>query len=234
MGNPFALDFRAIPPLRFNLNDQAEDDQPDAERDDARGDVTTGKAGRTFLARVSRRRLAGVKRAADVLDVLPGPGESLHAIIFGFFDLLNVVLAFLDKAGSPCSALRIATLSLSRRNALDLAALLDTKAVGQLDVLTSDFQRKHDPEILAEALAELAVKRGQRIAAARSHCKIVTLALADGRRYVLEGSANLRTSRNMEQFALSQDVGLHAFYDGWLTEMVTKHEIRQGHEEQAG
>jgi hypothetical protein len=227
MAGPFTIDFRAIPPLRFNRDDQAEDDQPDAERDDTRGDAATGKAGRTFLARVSRRRLAGVKRATDVLDVLPAEGETLHAIIFGYFDLLNVVLALLDKAGTPCSTLRIATLSLSKRNALDLAALLDAGAVRQLDVLTSDFQRKHDPDILAEALAELAGKRGQRIAAARSHCKIVTIALEDGRRYVLEGSANLRTSRNMEQFALSQDTGLHGFYDNWLSDMVSKHALRE-------
>jgi hypothetical protein len=226
MASPFAIDFRTIQPIRFNLHPQAEV-PPSPDQDVALRVVATGKAGRTFLARVQRRRMAGIKRAAEVLDVLPAEGESLHAIVFGYFDLMNVLLAFLDKAGSPCSVLRIATLSLSKRNALELGALLDAKTVRSLDVLTSDFQRKHDPEILAEALAELSVKRGQRVAAARSHCKIVTLALDDGRRYVLEGSANLRTSRNMEQFALSRDPALFGFYDGWLSEMVTTHEIRQ-------
>ena len=87
-------------------------------------------------------------------------------------------------------------MSLSKRNALDLAALLDTGAVRLLDILTSDFQRKHDPEILAEALAELTVKRKQRFAAARSHCKIVTIALDDGRRYVLDGIVKTKTVGN--------------------------------------
>jgi hypothetical protein len=174
--------------------------------------------------------MAGIKRAAEVLYQLPGPGESLHAILFGFFDLMNVVLAFLDRIGSVCTALRIATLSLSKRNATELAALLDAKAVLRLDVLTSDFQRKHDPEILAEVLDLLVVKRTARVAAARSHAKVITLALADGRRFVLEGSANLRTSRNQEQFCLSQDADLYAFFDSWLSEMVTKYELRNAGE----
>src|SRR5206468_6478537 len=127
-----------------------------------------------------------------------------------------------------------ATLSFGKRNVAELAGLLDAGTVRKLDLLTSDFQREHDEDILAVALEELSVKRGQRVAAARSHCKIITLALEDGRRYVIEGSANLRTSRNMEQFALSQDAALHGFYDGWLSEMVTKHEIRQSHGAEAG
>ncbi len=219
------VDFRTIQPVQFQLHQPAEPAAPSPEHDDARGDAAAGKAGRTFMSCVSRRRTAGIKRAAEVLEILPSEGETLHAVILGYFDLMNVVLAFLDRVG-PCQALRIATLSVSKRNVADLAVLLDTKAVGRLDVLTSEFQRKHDPEILAEALAELSVRRGQRVAAARSHCKVITFALADGRRYVLEGSANLRTSRNQEQFALSRDAGLYSFYDGWLNEMVTTHVIR--------
>ena len=220
---PFAVDFtKILRPPSFNLSTRKQE-----ELDDERGDAATGKAGQTFLARVTARRLAAVKRAAEVLDVLPGEGESLHCRMESYFDLLNVVLALLDKAGLPCSVLRIATLSFSKRNVAELAGLLDTGAVRKVDLLTSDFQKEHDGDILAVALQELSAKRGQSVAAARSHCKVITMALDDGRRYTIEGSANLRTARCLEQLFLSRDGALHAWHDTWLSEMVTKYEIRQ-------
>src|SRR6185369_15584345 len=130
------------------------------------------------------------------IEILPSEGESLHLVLSGYFDLLNLVLALLDKVGSPCLTLRIATLSFSKRNVKELAGLIDSGAVRQVDLLTSDYQRQHDQDYMVLALEELSVKRGQRVAAARSHCKLITMALEDGRRYVIEGSANLRTSRN--------------------------------------
>src|SRR4051812_40009052 len=107
----YAVDFKAIARPSFNLPGKGQEEQ-----DDERGDQTQGQAGQTFLTRVNARRLAAVKRAAEVLEHLPGEGESLHCILLGYFDLLNVVLALLDKAASPCLTLRIATLSFSKRN----------------------------------------------------------------------------------------------------------------------
>jgi hypothetical protein len=181
---------------------------------------------RAFLARIHKRRFASLKAAADAVDVLPGEGESLHAVMTGLYDLMHLLIVLLQRFGAHCSTLRIATLSLSRRNVQEMTALLDSGNVGTLDLLASDFFRKHDDDIFAELCQEFH-QRGQRVAAARSHCKVVTLALDDGRRYVLEGSANLRTNRNAEQFALARDPGLHAFYDGWLDSMVTENEVRQ-------
>jgi hypothetical protein len=107
-----------------------------------------------------------------------------------------------------------------------MAALIDSGTVQRLDMLCSDFFRRHDDDIFAELVQEFR-ERGQRVAAARSHCKVVTMALDDGRRYVLEGSPNLRTNHNLEQFALTRDPALHGWYDAWLDEMVTRHEVNE-------
>src|SRR5262249_5469072 len=116
--------------------------------------------------------------------------------------------------------------SLSLRNVHELAALLDCGAVKRLSVATSDFQRKHDPAIFAALLGALH-QRGQRVAAARSHCKLLLLDMEDGRKHTLEGSANLRTSRNAEQFSLCQDAAAHDFYAAWFDGVVTAHEVHQ-------
>jgi hypothetical protein len=181
---------------------------------------------RAFLGRVHRRRFACLKAAAEAVDHLPAEGESLHAIMTGLYDLLHLLIILLDRLRSPCTNLRIATLSLSRRNVQEMVAPYDSGKVRRLDLLASDFFRKHDDDIFAELVQEF-TQRDQRVAAARSHCKVVTMALEDSRRYVLEGSANLRTNNNQEQFCLSRDPELHGWYDGWLAGMVDRHEIRQ-------
>jgi hypothetical protein len=188
---------------------------------------------RAFLARTHRRRFAALRAAAEVLDVLPAEGESLHAIMTGLYDLMHLLIVLLQRFSSPCTTMRVGTLSLSRRNVQEMAALLDDGAVRRLDLLTSDFFRRHDDDIFAELVQEFH-QRGQRVAAARSHAKVVTMALDDGRRYVLEGSANLRTNHNLEQFALARDPGLFAFYDAWLAGMVTAHEVGRKDGSEAG
>jgi hypothetical protein len=225
-----AIDFKAIDRPRFEVGATVKPPQTD----DGKGDHAQHKAGRSFLAATQRRRMAGIKRAAELLEHLPGDGETLHCVLLGYFDLASMLLAFLDRIGTTCDVLRIATLSASKRNVAELAALIDAGAVRRVDLLTSEFQRKYDPDIFEEAIAELAVKRGQRVAAARTHAKLITLAMADGRRYVFEGSANLRTSRNAEQVALSCGADLHRFYDAWIDEVMTAHEGRQSHDQETG
>jgi hypothetical protein len=212
---PFGPDFGTIAPIPFAGMVSSGHGPPAGQAVDAR---------RAFLARAHRRRFASLQAAAEALDVLPDEGESLHAIMSGCYDLMHLLVALLQRFHSPCNKMGIATLSLSRRNVQEMVALYDDGKVRQLDLLTSDFFRKHDDDIFAELVTEFQA-RGQRVAAARSHCKIVTMYLEDGRRYSLEGSPNLRTNKNLEQFCLSRDPDLHAFYDAWLAGMVKANEI---------
>lgn len=170
--------------------------------------------------------MAKLKEARQVLDVIPAEGETLHGIMTGTYDLMHMIIVLLDRLGSACTSMRIATLSLSARNVTEMAALLDAGKVMKLDLLTSDFFRRHDRTIFEELVKEFR-QRGQRVAAARSHAKVVTIALENGRRFVLEGSANLRTNKNQEQFALTQDAELHGWFDAWINDMVTNHEVHE-------
>jgi hypothetical protein len=187
-----------------------------------------GRAGRTIVSRAGKRRLAGLRKAADVLAALPERGEVLWGILYGYFDLCHLLIALLDRLAVPCLHLRVATLSLSLRNVHELAALLDCGAVRRLSVVTSDFQRKHDTAIFAALLGALR-QRGQRVAAARSHCKLLLLDMGDGQRWTLSGSPNLRTSRNAECFALCRegatDAPVHDFHAAWIDEVMVAHEV---------
>src|SRR5262249_40691589 len=154
------------------------------------------------------RRAAMLKDAADVVHLIPEPGESLHAIMSGSYDLMIVLVAILGRMPVPCAAMRIATLSFNKRNCHELLAQLDAGKIGRFTLLCSAYFRYNDSEIY-EAIRQELADRGQRIAACRNHCKVVSMEFLNGTRLVLEGSANLRRNGNLEQFCLIHDATLH-------------------------
>jgi|GEM_PF-5169257 len=68
--------------------------------------------------------------------------------------------------------------------------------------------------------------RGGWYCATRSHAKVIAARFTDGRCFVIESSANLRTCRNLEQFAITQDRGLFDFHRQWM-ESVHEREARR-------
>jgi hypothetical protein len=173
--------------------------------------------------KASLRRRAQLRAAADVLPHLPGPGESLHALLAGYFDFLLVLSCVVQSRRSPCETLALSTLAFNKRNTQELCLLLDSRLVGRLTVLCSDFMAKSNPGIYQGAVEELVRARGQTVASARCHAKVACLSFADGLKLVFEGSANLRTNRNVEQVTVINDAGLHDWHSGWIEERVSEH-----------
>jgi hypothetical protein len=87
---------------------------------------------------------------------------------------------------------------------------------------------RSNPAIYQGAVQELAEHRGQTVAPARCHTKVSCLAFADGLRLVFEGSANLRTNKNVEQMTAVNDPGLHDWHAAWIDQKVREHEVNQG------
>src|SRR3954464_8009472 len=102
-------------------------------------------------ARARRRYAAMLRESADILAHLPGPGESLHALMTGLYDFLTLVGHVLTHRPAPCAQLRIATLAFSSRNTHELLQLLDGGAVKSISLLCSDFFAKHNKAEFAEA-----------------------------------------------------------------------------------
>jgi hypothetical protein len=177
--------------------------------------------------RASLRRKAQLKKAAEVLPHLPGPGESLHTLLTGYFDFALVLTCVLRSRPAPCEHARIATLSFGPKNTQEIARWLDEGLVRRVTLLAADFMAKASPKVYQGAVKELVERRGQAVGAARCHAKVVTLAFADGLRLVFEGSANLRTNRNMENLAVINDPGLHDWHAAWIDAKVREHEIEQ-------
>jgi hypothetical protein len=169
------------------------------------------------------RRLAMLREARAILAVLPGPGESLHAIMSGRYDLADLIEALLDARG-PVEHLRIATLSFNSRNVEAIGRWLESDKVTRFAMLCSHFFQANNPETFEALRERLAQGQGHRLAASRNHCKVCCMLFKDGGRFALEGSANLRTNSNNEQFALFNDAELHDWHAAWIDDQVSKHE----------
>ena len=169
-------------------------------------------------SRAHPRRHRQAKTAAELLPELPAPGEAVHCLMTGGYDLGQVVAAAV--ALKPARRLRIATLCYSRRNAAELLGLVEAKAVGTLTVLVSEFFRGHNKELHEWFAGEVQAYPGCRVAAARSHCKVVCFDYSGSDGLVFEGSANLRTNGNREQLVATRDRALHDWHAGWIDEMV--------------
>jgi hypothetical protein len=176
---------------------------------------------KAFKARL--RRSSQLRKAAEVIPHLPAEGESLHTLLTGFFDFALVLTCVLRSRPVPCEHARISTLSFGKKNVQEMAGWIDDGLVRRLTLLCADFMAKASPEVYQGAVTELVERRGQTVGSARCHAKVVTLAFADGLRLSFEGSANLRTNRNLENVCVVNDPGLHDFHAAWMDAKVREH-----------
>jgi hypothetical protein len=182
--------------------------------------------------RAAARRTAQLAEARDALAVLPGPGETVDCLWTTRADLMLGLVAIIDHLG-PVDGMRVATLAYSTRNLTEMLKLLDAGRVKGLTLLCSVFYARHYAEVFEQTVEEFR-ERGQRVAAARTHAKIVTFSFSSGRRLTLSGSANLRANGNVENLSITDGAGLHDFYARWIDDTVTRHEGEQGDNAGAG
>ena len=183
-------------------------------------------AERTALRYESRERrrefidARGVANAAEHLNHLPAPDCSIHGVIRGNYNYFDTIPAVLRLAApATLDYLAITTLGFSQRVAKRLLILIDSGQIRTVDFLVADFFLKVDGEVCA-AFRENLQSRGSRLAAAESHAKVLLMKTSDGRHYVSESSANIRSCRALEQFALTNDPELFQFHKTWITELM--------------
>jgi hypothetical protein len=150
-----------------------------------------------------------VRQIADLHE-----GDRLHAITPGHFVFAEILTQLAERMKPQ--TMTIATLSLSKANVDSLAAALDAHHIGQIEFLISDYFAATNKQIM-QHMEQAAKPRRWRIGTRRTHAKIATL---DTNHLVIETSANLRSSQNIEQASVFNDRELHAFHTKWITELM--------------
>jgi hypothetical protein len=157
---------------------------------------------------VTSRRMAGLAEAKAILDHLPEPNGSLHALCTARIDLADILEVLIGKLGE-CKTLAVATLGYNDKNLRQMLRWLDSEAVKSLTLLSSIFFRSHKGELWLETLRQFR-ERDQFAACCHSHAKVVALDLC--------GNGSGR-----EQFCLIRHDALHDWHAAWIKTEVAKH-----------
>lgn len=173
--------------------------------------------------KASRRGIKSLIRPENARAILPqlpsAPGDRLHCILRGDFVLCDLIPAIIAERGR-CEHLHLATLGLSTANAETLAQLVARGLVGRITLVCSLYFAQVDRattfrEVSArlESIAEIIV--------CRNHAKVICLPTASGDHFTIEGSANIRSSDNLEQIVIFNDPATLAFHCAWMHELST-------------
>lgn len=166
--------------------------------------------------------------------------ERVHAVVSGNFIFGDFLEAWIKARNWLIPDLWVATLSLSAENILSLSALLQGDYARRLHLQVSDYWFSHErgkEGLLPIAYEELDIGSDRfQLTVTGSHAKICLLAPIDEEtgdtlgHYVLHGSANLRSSANIEQLCIENDPDLYRFHLDWLTALESQYHTIHPHQ----
>jgi hypothetical protein len=139
--------------------------------------------------------------------------NSRHFVVIdGSFIFGDFIEALMVEKNYQAKRIVISTLSMNQNNVDSLQNLLVGGYVQQLDLIVSDFFFSHERSMLVPYIYEkLDIDDKFQFAAAGTHCKICLIETECGRKIIIHGSANLRSSSNIEQFVIEDNEILFDF-----------------------
>lgn len=145
--------------------------------------------------------------------------EDIFAIVDGSFFFGDFILAFLHYHNIKAERMDVSTLSLSMHNIIGIETFMKKGYINNINFLIGYFFYAHERNnLIKEMYNSFDVDNRFQLAVCRNHMKCVTILTDKGNKIVIHGSANLRSSDNLEQFSLTFD---SAKYD-FLTEFNDK------------
>ena len=158
-------------------------------------------------------------------DIKIGKGERYFSFIAGNFVFGDFIEAFCVENDLFIKKMTISTLSMSEINVDSLANLLINKFVNKLNLIVSDYffaNERH--KIVKYIYQELDIVNRFQLAVARSHSKICIFETYCGMKFVFHGSANLRSSDNIEQVDLEENAELFDYIDEFHDKIIHEYQ----------
>jgi len=142
-------------------------------------------------------------------------GMRVHCIVSGDFIFGDFLEALMTTHGIKAKRLVINTLSCSQHNIDSLAALAKAGYIERLDLLVSVYFYGHNRKGLIPYIYKtLDIPEVDfQLGVSDCHCKTITIETPKGGAIVIHGSANLRSSKCMEQFCIEESRELLEFHN---------------------
>lgn len=164
-------------------------------------------------------------RAKDLArDLRVANGQRYNCIVSGNFVFGDFLHAYLTLHHIRAEHMTITTLSLSERNIDSLKRLMELGYINELDMVLSIYFYGHERWQLIPHLYR-SLDKGNRfqLAIAGIHTKIVFFETHEGQKIVIHGSANLRSSVNVEQFTIEENPELYDFYYDCFSKVMERY-----------
>lgn len=157
-------------------------------------------------------------------NILPERGCRYFVILDGKFIAGDFIEAFVVEHNLSVARMTISTLSMSENNVDSLANLLNGGFVDELNLIVSDFFFSHERRNLIPYLYEQLDKDDKfQLAVAGTHCKTCIIETHTGLFFVIHGSANLRSSSNIEQIMIEENRELYDFNHDYQMRIIEKY-----------
>lgn len=167
---------------------------------------------------VGKRRSPVMYERAEELAREIGPaimaGERIDAVVSGNFIFGDFIEALLVEENAFCDDLTLSTLSINQENVDSLHNLIKGDYLGELNIVVSDYWFSHNRRALPYIYQKLDIDDRFQLAVAGIHTKITLLRTGE-RKIVMHGSANLRSSRSVENFVIETDAEAYDFHREW-------------------
>ena len=159
-------------------------------------------------------------------DIEIGPGTRSHALLSGNFIAGDFIEALFTEKNIHTSCLSVSTLSLSDNNIDSFRNLMDGEYVDKVELIVSDyFHANERRNLIPYMLDRLDIDNQFQLAVAAAHTKICLFETDEGFKFVIHGSANLRSSACVEQITIEENSVLYDFYKSFHDAILTEYGI---------
>lgn len=164
---------------------------------------------------MSRSKNVKYKNASELSKAIEiKQNERYFCIIDGSFIFGDFIEAFIYDRAMKVKELTLSTLSMSQENIDSFYNLMNLGYIEKLNIIVSDFFYSHERHNLVKYMYDkLDIDDRFQLSVCRTHTKICMFEteMNGGRKYVIHGSANLRSSDNIEQFMIEENSDLYIF-----------------------
>lgn len=152
-------------------------------------------------------------------------GMFMICLIDGSFIAGDFIEAYIKQHNLHVKKLSISTLSLSQENIDSLGNLLFDGWADKLDLIVSDgFFAHYRNDLVKYMYDELDVDNRFQLATARVHTKVVLIDTHCGKKIVIRGSANLRSSACIETLEIEENSLIFDFFEAFHDGIIEKYQ----------
>lgn len=159
-------------------------------------------------------RFLKYKNAEELVEYMDFKENKRYFVfVDGSFFFGDFIEAFIVKKNVHVKKMTISTLSLNQENIDSLANLINGGFVDELNLIVSHYFYAHNRDSIKYIYDTLDIDGKFQLSVAGSHCKICCFETVNNRKFVVHGSANMRSSSNIEQIMFEENNDLYDFTD---------------------